>query len=83
MSCEAFIFKVSYFKTGKHLNSWKDEYYLNETDTRFIYDDDFVKPCGVIRVFVVKVCNKSPSYLLAVENSKAVAPLKPVNFIVN
>lgn len=81
MSCERFIYKMSYFKTGKHLNSWKDEYYLKEEDTRFIYDDDF-KDTSVIKIFVVKVCNKSPSYEMAVGNS-CVKTKNSINFIIN
>tara|TARA_R100001163_G_C5063064_1_gene200269 strand:- start:998 stop:1237 length:240 start_codon:yes stop_codon:yes gene_type:complete len=79
MSCEAFIYKVSYLKTHKHINSWKDEYFLKEQDTRYIYDDDFSDDY-VCKVFVVKVCNKSPIYKLAVKNS---SKPKPVNFILN
>ena len=81
MSCEAFIYKVSYFKSAKHLNSWKDEYFLYEKDTRFIYDEDFTDT-SVIKVLVVKVCNQSPSYQMAVANS-CVKTKKGVDFVIN
>tara|TARA_Y100000361_G_C11127290_1_gene326767 strand:- start:475 stop:714 length:240 start_codon:yes stop_codon:yes gene_type:complete len=77
MSCEEFIYKVSYYKTHKHLNSWKDEYFLNEEDTRYIYSENF-NPELICKVFVVKVCNKSPSYKMAYHNSTE----KPLPFFV-
>ena len=59
MSCDRFIYKVSWFSSKKHVNSWRDEYYINEIDTRFIYDKE---PYGDVRISVVKVCCNNEIY---------------------
>lgn len=59
MSCDRFIYKVSWFNSKKHVNSWRDEYYMEEIDTRFIYD---AKEYGDVRISVMKVCVNSEIY---------------------
>lgn len=59
MSCDRFIYKVSWFNSKKHVNSWRDEYYMEEEQTRFIYD---TKEYGDVRISVVKVCINSEIY---------------------
>ena len=59
MSCDRFIYKVSWFKTKKQVNSWRDEYYMEEEQTRFIYDKE---PYGDVRISVIKVCCNSEIY---------------------
>tara|TARA_R110000803_G_scaffold64561_1_gene125619 strand:- start:269 stop:682 length:414 start_codon:yes stop_codon:yes gene_type:complete len=58
MSCDRFIYKVSWFSSKKHLNSWRDEYYITEEQTRFIYE----KECDLVSVYVIKVCVNSAIY---------------------
>ena len=58
MSCDRFIYKVSWFTSRKHLNSWRDEYYITEEQTRFIYE----KECDLVNVYVIKVCVNSAIY---------------------
>lgn len=78
MTCEEFIYRVSYYKSKKHLKSWKDEHYLTELETRYIYDfsTDTEISNNHIKVFVIKVCNKSDEFKQAVLNGKN----KNVNF---
>ncbi len=59
MSCDRFIYKVSWFNSKKHVNSWRDEYYMEEEQTRFIYD---AKEYGDVRISVMKVCVNSTIY---------------------
>ena len=59
MSCDRFIYKVSWFSSKKHVNSWRDEYYMEEEQTRFIYDKE---PYGDVRISVIKVCVNSEIY---------------------
>ena len=59
MSCDRFIYKVSWFSSRKHVNSWRDEYFMTEEQTRFIYDKE---PYGDVRIFVIKVCVNSEIY---------------------
>jgi len=59
MSCDRFIYKVSWFNSKKHVNSWRDEYYMEEEQTRFIYD---AKEYGDVRISVMKVCVNSEIY---------------------
>lgn len=58
MSCDRFIYKVSWFTSRKHLNSWRDEYYITEEQTRFIYEEE----CDLVNVYVIKVCVNSAIY---------------------
>ena len=94
MSCDRFIYKVSWFNSKKHINSWRDEYYINEIDTRFIYD---AKEYGDVRISVIKVCVNSTIYKNAkrpnVEKEEAEeevvpsappsTPEKNINFVID
>ena len=94
MSCDRFIYKVSWFNSKKHVNSWRDEYYMEEIDTRFIYD---AKEYGDVRISVIKVCVNSEIYKKAkrpqvekeeveevvVPTAPPSTPEKNINFVID
>lgn len=66
--CKRFIYKVSWYKTKKHLNAWRNEYFPNEEQTRFIYEDPYILgeyDSGYINVSVIRVCESSKEFKLA------------------
>ena len=80
MDCKKFIYLVSWYKTKKHLNSWRNEYYLTEEETRFIYSDPYITgeyENGYVRVSVIRVCEESREYKIASRSKKN------INFIIN
>lgn len=63
----AFIYRISWFETKKHIISHTDMYYLNPEDTYWAFEGDWDDE--VFRVEYICVSKDSKEYESAVNNS--------------